>query len=90
MTESVQIVISGRVQGVYFRAFTQKQAKKLNLTGYAKNLSNGDVEIIACGEKSQLEKLVQWCHKGPIMAKVNSVQTRPLTDARSYQGFDIL
>lgn len=90
MSESVQIVVSGRVQGVYFRAFTQKQAKKLNLTGYAKNLSNGDVEIIACGEKNQLEKLVSWCHKGPLMAKVNSVQTQPLTLAQPYQGFEIL
>lgn len=90
MTESVHIIVSGRVQGVYFRAFTKKQANKLNLTGYAKNLSNGDVEIIACGEKSQVEKLVQWCHKGPIMAKVNSVRTQPLTPAQPYRGFEVL
>ncbi|WP_031435014.1 acylphosphatase [Methylomarinum vadi] len=89
MIEAIHITVSGRVQGVYFRAFTQKQANKLNLTGYAKNLSNGEVEIIACGNKSQLEKLIAWCHKGPIMAKVSSVQTKPLPEVPQYHGFDI-
>ncbi len=89
MTEAIHITVSGRVQGVYFRAFTQKQANKLNLTGYAKNLHNGDVEIVACGEKNQLDKLVSWCHKGPIMAKVSSVRTRTLAEAPQFHGFDI-
>ena len=89
MNESIRIIVSGRVQGVYFRAFTQKQANKLNLTGYAKNLSNGDVEIAACGEKGQLDKLVSWCHKGPVMAKVNSVQVQPLLNSPHFDSFDI-
>ncbi len=89
MTEAIHITVSGRVQGVYFRAFTQKQANKLKLTGYAKNLHNGDVEIVACGEKNQLEQLVSWCRKGPIMAKVSSVRTRALAEAPQFHGFDI-
>lgn len=90
MTESIQIIVSGQVQGVYFRAFTQKQATKRNITGYAKNLPNGDVEIIACGDNSQLEQLIDWCHKGPMLAKVNNVKTQQWSIEKPFEGFDIL
>lgn len=52
--------VYGRVQGVGFRYTTQYEAKKLGLTGYAKNLDDGSVEVVACGEEGQVEKLMQW------------------------------
>jgi len=90
MTECILIIVSGRVQGVYFRAFTQKQARQLNISGYAKNLPNGDVEIMACGERLPLEQLIDWCHKGPVLAKVNAVKTQPLSPENTFTGFEIL
>ncbi len=89
MTDCLKIIVKGRVQGVYFRAYTQKQAGKLKITGYAKNLSNGDVEIVACGEKKRIEELVAWCHKGPMLAKVTCVETYSITDNINHTGFDV-
>lgn len=90
MNECLQITVSGRVQGVYFRVFTQKQAQRLEITGYVKNLPNGTVEIIACGDKNRVAQLVNWCHKGPIMAQVSKVETRQLNDESGYDSFEIL
>ncbi|MFH0364480.1 acylphosphatase, partial [Escherichia coli] len=56
--------VYGRVQGVGFRYTTQYEAKKLCLTGYAKNLDDGSVEVVACGEEGQVEKLMQWLKSG--------------------------
>jgi acylphosphatase len=66
-------IISGHVQGVWFRASTQEQAKKLNITGWAKNLPDGNVEVIACGMEYQLNILHQWLIHGPKNASVDSV-----------------
>ncbi len=63
----------GKVQGVWFRAHTQKQANRLGLIGWVKNLEDGRVEVIACGEKLALEKLEAWLHQGPPNALVESV-----------------
>jgi len=71
--KSVHLIISGRVQGVYFRAFTQKQAVKLSIKGYVCNKADGSVEVIACAKPEKLEAFVSWCHKGPLLAKVKQV-----------------
>ncbi len=63
--------VYGRVQGVGFRYTTQYEAKRLGLTGYAKNLDDGSVEVVACGEEGQVEKLMQWLKSGgPRSARV--------------------
>ncbi len=63
--------VYGRVQGVGFRYTTQYEAKKLGLAGYAKNLDDGSVEVVACGEEGQVEKLMQWLKSGgPRSARV--------------------
>lgn len=80
--------VYGRVQGVGFRYTTQYEAKKLGLTGYAKNLDDGSVEVVACGEEGQVEKLMQWLKSGgPRSARVERVLSEPhhppeLTDFR--------
>lgn len=85
----VNIIVSGRVQGVYFRAFTQKQANKLGITGYVRNTLEGTVEIIACAEQEKLDAFISWCHKGPIMAKVSDVMVTELVVTEVFNQFDI-
>ena len=89
MSACVQITVKGRVQGVYFRAYTQKQAVKFNLKGFVRNLPNGDVEILACGDDSSLQNLVSWCHKGPLFAKVNEVIVKASTKMEAFTEFEI-
>ncbi|TVS11338.1 MAG: acylphosphatase [Wenzhouxiangella sp.] len=67
-------LISGRVQGVFFRASTRRQAERLGLTGSATNLSDGRVEVAARGPAEALERLEAWLHKGPTAARVDSVE----------------
>ena len=69
----IHCYISGRVQGVWFRASTKTEAEKLNITGWAKNLPDGRVEVLACGEKENIMKLYAWLKQGPRLAKVADV-----------------
>ena len=83
------VLISGKVQGVGFRNFTQMNAKQLGINGYAKNLPNGKVEVVAEGDKAQLDALVAFLKKGPRFARVDSldVDERPFTG--EYKTFGI-
>ncbi|MCX7097911.1 MAG: acylphosphatase [Methylococcales bacterium] len=74
MTRSVKIIVSGRVQGVYFRLFTRNKAKQLGVGGHAMNLPDGRVEILAHATPENIEKLIRWCHKGPVTARVDHVE----------------
>lgn len=66
--------ISGRVQGVYFRASAQQQAIDYSLSGYARNLADGDVEVMLCGEQESIEKMLAWLAEGPEQAEVSNIQ----------------
>lgn len=78
MSRCRRFLVSGRVQGVFFRASAQAEARKLNLGGWVRNLSDGGVELVACGEDSQLQKLEQWLWQGPPRARVSRVQTEEI------------
>ena len=65
--------VKGRVQGVFFRASSKEQANKYNLTGYAKNLPDGSVEVLACGQSQAVEALCDWLWQGPLHARVENV-----------------
>ncbi|CAI1586786.1 acylphosphatase [Serratia entomophila] len=81
--------VYGVVQGVGFRYSTQHQATALGLTGYACNLDDGSVEVVACGERPQVDKLVEWLKQGgPRSARVDRVLVEPQGVAE-YQGFNI-
>lgn len=67
--------VTGRVQGVFFRASTREVAVSLNLTGFAINLPDGSVEVLACGPVAALDKLAGWLQSGPPMALVSGVET---------------
>lgn len=68
------LLISGRVQGVWYRGSTKDEARRLGLTGWVRNLADGRVEARVCGSREQVETLIQWCHQGPPAAKVSEVQ----------------
>lgn len=77
-------IVSGHVQGVYYRANTQRKALELNLTGWVQNLPNGTVEVVACGEKNKIDLLEKWLWKGPAPAIVGKVQS----NRAPYKAFD--
>lgn len=66
-------VVRGRVQGVYYRASAVDVASGLGLSGYARNLPDGSVEVVARGPRSQLDQMVDWLHRGPTLARVTGV-----------------
>ncbi|UAA37235.1 acylphosphatase [Paraneptunicella aestuarii] len=66
-------IVTGKVQGVFYRATTRQQALELGLTGYAKNLPDGSVEVMACGVEAQVQSLMDWLWQGPDRSRVDSV-----------------
>ena len=89
MINTLQLIIKGRVQGVCFRASTQKQASKLQLDGWVKNRPDGDVEILVRGEAAVLDEFIAWCHKGPVFARVDQVIRTDSPEAHVPTGFTI-
>ncbi|MFO7705656.1 MAG: acylphosphatase [Halopseudomonas sp.] len=71
---SLQGYVRGQVQGVGFRQATVRQANKLGIDGWVRNLPDGSVEVMLCGEASALEAMTAWLHTGPVAAKVDSVE----------------
>jgi len=69
----VRVVISGLVQGVFFRDSTRRQAERLGVTGWVRNLPDGRVEAVFEGDSARVGELVQWCHRGPPGAEVEEV-----------------
>ena len=67
-------LVSGRVQGVFYRASTVERARTLGVTGYAKNLPDGRVEVLACGEEARVKELCDWLWQGPPTAQVKAVE----------------
>jgi acylphosphatase len=70
--------VSGRVQGVFYRASTRAQAQVLGVTGYARNLPDGSVEVLACGERAAVEALCAWLWQGPPAAEVARVEVESI------------
>ena len=81
--------VRGRVQGVFFRASTRNEAQRLGLTGYAKNLPDGSVEVLACGTLPALDELERWLHAGPPAARVDAV-TREGSDVALPASFTMV
>ena len=76
--------VSGKVQGVWYRDSTVKQAAQIGVTGWVRNMADGCVEVLACGEQSQLDALYQWLMQGPLLARVEKVEQ----EAVEVQKFD--
>ncbi len=88
MKECRVYVVSGRVQGVFFRASTRELALSLGLTGSAVNRPDGQVEVVACGTRQDLDRLCQWLHRGPEHARVTAVDCEQIP-VRELEGFVI-
>jgi acylphosphatase len=85
----VHLIISGRVQGVFFRYTMQQVASKFNVTGWARNLPNAKVEAILEGDKENLEKVIEWSHHGPSGAVVENVDVRWEEYSGEFKDFSI-
>ena len=87
---AARYVVSGKVQGVWFRAGTREQAVALGLRGYARNLADGRVEVLAVGESAAIAQLERWLHRGTPMAQVEAVVQveTDVDEAAVRAGFD--
>lgn len=84
---SARFLVSGRVQGVFFRASTRNEAQRLGVAGSARNLADGRVEVIASGSEDALSALERWLWQGPPSAHVEDVKRESIPD-RDLDGFD--
>jgi acylphosphatase len=82
--ETMQIIVKGKVQGVFYRQSAKEKAKELEITGLIRNALNGEVLIIATGRKDKLQDFVRWCRQGPPRAIVKDVFIQSL----SLQNFE--
>ncbi len=82
------ITVKGKVQGVSFRFATQAKAHQFNLTGLVRNLHNGNVYIECEGKEDDINKLIEWCYTGPLLAKVTEVIAEE-ADLKHYTNFEI-
>ncbi|MCS7216104.1 MAG: acylphosphatase [Candidatus Bipolaricaulota bacterium] len=85
----VHLFVSGRVQGVFFRAHTRDLAQRLGLTGFVRNLPDGRVEVVAEGPEEKLQELVAFCHRGPPLAHVTGVEVRWEEPTGEFRGFSV-
>lgn len=85
----VHLFIEGRVQGVFYRAFTRESAARLGLNGWAKNLYDGSVEVVLEGDKGAIEEAIQECRKGPPGSSVQEVKVVWEEYLENYKGFEI-
>ncbi|WP_114416595.1 acylphosphatase [Marinospirillum perlucidum] len=79
--------VSGRVQGVWYRKSTQKQAEAKGVSGWAVNLADGGVEVCLAGPEEAVAEVADWLAQGPEMARVDLVEELPAPDAFPEQGF---
>ena len=89
MKSNVHVIISGRVQGVWFRASTKQKAEQLGLKGWVRNVPDGKVEAIFEGDENQINEMTKWCHRGPPLSKVTNVEVKKQNPTNGFEGFSI-
>ncbi len=85
---AIRLVVEGRVQGVGYRAFVADEAQARGLTGWVRNLRNGQVEMVLSGGEADIEGMIAACRKGPRFASVTSLKTSPAPD-ETWSGFTV-
>jgi acylphosphatase len=83
------VFVSGRVQGVFYRAETKNNASCLNLTGWARNLPDGRVEAVIEGKEDKVNALIDWCRKGPSFASVTEIEVKEEPYTGTFEDFRI-
>lgn len=86
----MHLIIEGRVQGVWFRESTRREAVALKLTGWVKNRPDGTVEAVIEGPEQEVNQLVVWCHQGPPAARVSGIRKDQETWQGEFDAFDIV
>ncbi|MGH8173780.1 MAG: acylphosphatase [Rhodanobacteraceae bacterium] len=86
---TARFLVSGRVQGVFFRASARSEAQKLDIAGSARNLADGRVEVVASGTDAALDAFGKWLQVGPPAARVAGVVRESVDDGRLYRGFRV-
>lgn len=89
MKVRVHVLISGKVQGVFFRSETKYEAKRLNLKGWIRNLPNGKVEAVFEGEEENVKEIIKFCKRGPPGARVTSVDVVWENYTGEFRDFEI-
>jgi acylphosphatase len=85
----IRIVVSGLVQGVNFRYFTLKQAQKIGIKGYVRNLPDGSVEAVADGENWMIDEFTKQLKTGPPISRVTGINVQPVESDEEFDGFEI-
>jgi acylphosphatase len=83
------LLITGKVQGVFFRESAKREALRLGLTGRVRNLPGGEVEAVAEGERDAVEAFIRWCHRGPSAARVDGVVVKDASPTGEFSSFDV-
>ena len=86
----VNLIVRGRVTGVFFRAAAQREAKRLGVAGWVKNRNDGSVELLAEGEEDAIKEIIGWAHHGPSAARVEHVDVRWRGYTGEYFDFQIV
>lgn len=86
----VHLIIEGRVQGVWFRESTRREALALGVLGWVRNLPDRTVEVVAEGPKAQVNELVAWCNQGPPVARVDKVHETWEEWQGEFESFDVV
>lgn len=86
----VRVIISGKVQGVFFRYSAQELANKLRIKGFARNRADGTVEVLAEGSESAVNDFVEFCKKGPVMSRVDNAELKEEKFVGNYHKFEIV
>ena len=89
MTIHLDILVKGKVQGVFYRASTKAVADQLGIKGFVKNEENGDVAIAAEGDKMSMDMFLDWCKEGPENAEVTSVESHE-GELKNYRNFEVV
>jgi len=83
-----KLIISGKVQGVFYRTHAQETAIRLNLNGYAKNLPDGTVEALLQGSEEDINAFIEWAREGSPSAQVENIETSWQTPDKTYDSFE--
>lgn len=89
MKSKARVIISGKVQGVWFRASTKNKAEQLGITGWVRNTEDGNVEALFEGDDNVLEEMLEWCNHGPPMAVVENVKVERRPEKDEHNNFSI-
>jgi len=85
---ALHVIVEGRVQGVGFRAYVEREARQRGLKGWVRNRSDGSVEAVFCGEEEDVQSMIVACHRGPRMSLVRNVKSEPHPPG-DWRGFEV-